>query len=98
MANHKIMSPMSAGIAGAAVGAVGSAIAIALMNKNTRKKVVQRADALRQHAASSVADLRDRGMKFTKMTNGNIKPTTGRSRFKKKTNGASRRTTFAPKQ
>lgn len=87
MANNKAtaMSPMSAGITGAAVGAVGSAIAIALMNKNTRKKVVERADALRQQATGSFSTLKDRGLSLAQKGGIASRKSNGKKHSRKKT-------------
>lgn len=71
MANGKhqtVMSPLSAGLAGAAVGAVGSAIAIAFMHKDTRKKVAKQADTLRQQATNKWTDMTQKGAELVNRT------------------------------
>lgn len=60
------VSPLTAAVVGAAVGAAGSLAAVALTNKETRRKIGKKAEELRVQGNKALSEIRKRAESLRK--------------------------------
>lgn len=71
---------VATGVVSAAVGAGLGAVAVALSDRNTRKKVVKAATAMRQEASTKLSKLKEKAASMTAKTTKTIKKSKGKGK------------------